>query len=66
MGTKHFIFTAMCFMAAVTALFSTATAFAEVRIVALGDSQMHGYHLPDGQSYPAQLEAASRGRQPQG
>jgi lysophospholipase L1-like esterase len=47
-------------------LFSTATAFAEVRIVALGDSQMHGYHLPDGQSYPAQLEAASRGRQPQG
>jgi uroporphyrinogen-III synthase len=56
MGANRFLFTnkAMGFVVAVTALFSTATAFAEVRIVALGDSEI--------QVYPAQLEAALRAR----
>lgn len=34
----------------------------EVRIVALGDSLLAGYGLEPGQSYPARLEAALRGR----
>lgn len=34
----------------------------EVRIVALGDSLFAGYGLDQGQSYPARLEAALRGR----
>jgi len=50
----------MCFGAAVAALFSTAAARAEVRIVALGDSAIRGYGVPEGQAYPAQLEAALR------
>lgn len=34
----------------------------EVRIIALGDSLFAGYGLEPGQSYPARLEAALRGR----
>jgi len=64
MGAKRFLFTniAMCFVVAVTALSSTATAFAEVRIVALGDSGIRGKGVPESQAYPAQLEAALRAR----
>ena len=64
MGAKRFLFTniAMCFVVAVTALSSTATAFAEVRIVALGDSGIRGKGVPESQAYPAQLEAALRSR----
>jgi lysophospholipase L1-like esterase len=47
---------------AVIAVFSTATAFAEVRIVALGSSSIRGCGVPANQSYPAQLEAASRAK----
>lgn len=45
MGPKRFLVTnkAMCFVVAVTVLFSTATALAEVRIVALGASSIRGY-----------------------
>jgi acyl-CoA thioesterase-1 len=50
------------FAVAVTMLFSTATAFAEVRIVALGDSGIRGKGVPEGEAYPAQLEAALRAR----
>jgi hypothetical protein len=46
------------FVVAVTALFSTATASAEVRVVALGDSGIRGKGVPESQAYPAQLEAA--------
>ena len=62
MGANRLLFTnrAMCFGAAVAALFSTAAARAEVRIVALGDSAIRGYGVPEGQAYPAQLEAALR------
>jgi lysophospholipase L1-like esterase len=64
MGAKRFLFTnkGMCFVVAVTALFSTATALAEVRIVALGDSGIRGKGVPESQAYPAQLEAALRAR----
>src|SRR5258708_19667158 len=64
MGAKRFLFTnkAMFFIVAVTVLFSTATALAEVRIVALGDSGIRGKGLPESQAYPAQLEAALRAR----
>lgn len=64
MGAKRFLFTnkAMCFIVAVTTLLSTATAFAEVRIVALGDSGIRGKGVPESQAYPAQLEAALRAR----
>jgi acyl-CoA thioesterase I len=64
MGAKRFLFTskAMGFAVAVTALFTTATAFAEVRIVALGDSGIRGKGVPESQAYPAQLEAALRAR----
>src|SRR6266436_7702203 len=64
MGAKRFLFTnkGMCFAIAVTAVFSTATAFAEVRIVALGDSGIRGMGVPESQAYPAQLEAALRAR----
>jgi lysophospholipase L1-like esterase len=64
MRPKRSLFTnkAKCFIVAVTALFSTATAFAEVRIVALGDSQIRGKGVPESQAYPAQLEAALRAR----
>jgi lysophospholipase L1-like esterase len=64
LGAKSFIFTnkTMFFIVAVTALFSTATALAEVRIVALGDSQIRGSGVPRNQTYPAQLEAALRAR----
>jgi acyl-CoA thioesterase I len=67
MGAKRFLFTneAMCFVVVVTALFSTATAFAEVRIVALGDSGIRGKGVPESQAYPAQLEAALRARRHQ-
>jgi len=64
MGANRFLFTnkGMCFVVAVTALFSTAPALAEVRIVALGDSGIRGKGLPESQAYPAQLEAALRAR----
>jgi lysophospholipase L1-like esterase len=64
MGAKRFLFTnkGMCFIVAVTAWFSTAPAFAEVRIVALGDSGIRGKGVPESQAYPAQLEAALRAR----
>jgi lysophospholipase L1-like esterase len=64
MAAKRFLLTnkAMCFIVAVTALSSTATAFAEVRIVALGDSGIRGKGVPESQAYPAQLEAALRAR----
>ncbi len=64
MGAKRFLFTnkAMFFIVAVTVLFSTATALAEVRIVALGDSGIRGKGVPESQAYPAQLEAALRAR----
>ena len=64
MRAKRFFFTnkAMCFVVAVTALFSTVTALAEVRIVALGASSIRGYGVPESQAYPAQLEAALRAR----
>lgn len=60
MRAKRFLFT--CFAAAATALFSTATSFAEVRIVAIGDSGIRGKGIPENQAYPAQLEAALRTR----
>jgi acyl-CoA thioesterase-1 len=41
---------------------STATAAAEVRIVALGDSGIRGKGVAEGEAYPAQLEAALRAR----
>jgi hypothetical protein len=53
---------AMCLVIAVMALFSTTTAFAEVRIVALGDSSIRGVGVSSDQTYPAQLEAALRAR----
>jgi hypothetical protein len=64
MGANRFLFTnrAMCFVVAVTALFSTAAARAEVRIVAVGASSIRGYGVPESQAYPAQLEAALRAR----
>ena len=62
MGAKRFPNRAMCFVVAATALFSTATALAEVRIVALGDSGIRGKGVPETQAYPAQLEAALRAR----
>jgi acyl-CoA thioesterase I len=63
-GANRFLFTnrAMCFVVAVTALFSTTTALAEVRIVALGDSGIRGKGVLESQAYPAQLEAALRAR----
>jgi acyl-CoA thioesterase I len=63
MGATRFLLInkAMCFVVAV-ALFSTATALAEVRIVALGDSGIRGKGVPESQAYPAQLEAALRAR----
>jgi len=67
MGAKRFLFTnkGMCFVVAVMVLFSTATAFAEIRIVALGDSGIRGKGVPESQAYPAQLEAALRAKQHQ-
>jgi hypothetical protein len=64
MGARRFPSTskAMCFVVAVAALFSTAMALAEVRIVALGDSGIRGKGVPESQAYPAQLEAALRAR----
>src|SRR5215472_6020056 len=64
MGAKGFLFTnkGMCLVAAVTALFSTTMALAEVRVVALGDSGIRGMGVPESQAYPAQLEAALRAR----
>src|SRR5215470_9686553 len=64
MGAKHFLFTskAMCFAVAVAALFSTATAFAEVRIVALGSSSIRGKGVPQDHAFPAQLEAVLRAK----
>jgi GDSL-like Lipase/Acylhydrolase family len=64
MGAKCFLFTskATCSTVAVLALFWTATAFAEVHIVALGDSGIRGKGVPESQAYPAQLEAALRAR----
>jgi GDSL-like Lipase/Acylhydrolase family len=64
MRAKRSLFTnkAMSFIVAVTASSSTATAFAEVRIVALGDSGIRGKGVPESQAYPAQLEAALRAR----
>jgi GDSL-like Lipase/Acylhydrolase family len=64
MGANRFLLTnkAMCFVVAVTALFSTAAARAEVRIVAIGASSIRGYGVPVSQAYPAQLEAALRAR----
>jgi lysophospholipase L1-like esterase len=64
MGAKRFLFPHQwtCLVVAVTALFSTATALAEVRIVALGDSGIRGKGVPESQAYPAQLEAALRAR----
>jgi GDSL-like Lipase/Acylhydrolase family len=64
MGGKHFLFTnrAMGFVVAIAALFSNATALAQVRIVALGDSGIRGRGVPQSLAYPAQLEAALRAR----
>jgi acyl-CoA thioesterase I len=64
MGAKRFLFTnkAMCSALAIMALFWTAAAFAEVHIVALGDSGIRGKGVPESQAYPAQLEAALRAR----
>src|ERR1700757_3889265 len=64
MGAKCFLSTnkGMCFVVAVTASVSTATALAEVRIVALGDSGIRGKGVPESQAYPAQLEAALKAR----
>src|SRR6266446_10754819 len=64
MGAKRFLFTnqGLCFVVAVMVLFSTATAFAEIRMVALGDSGIRGKGVPESQAYPAQLEAALRAR----
>jgi len=64
MGAKRFLSTnkAMYFVVAVTTLFSTATALAEVRVVALGDSGIRGKGVAESQAYPAQLEAALRAR----
>jgi hypothetical protein len=63
MSARCFLFSnkAMCFVAAVTTLFSAAPALAEVRIVTLGDSNFRN-HLLANQGYPAQLEAALRAR----
>jgi acyl-CoA thioesterase I len=58
MRAKRFLFTIFAF----TTLFSTATAFAQVRIVALGDSSFVGGGVPANQAYPAQLEAALRAK----
>jgi hypothetical protein len=60
MGANRFLFTnkAICFVVAVTALFSTAAARAEVRIVAVGDSSFLEVGVPQNQTYLAQLEAA--------
>jgi acyl-CoA thioesterase I len=64
MGANRFLFTniAMCFVVAVMALFSTAAARAEVRIVAVGDSSFLEVGVPQNQTYLAQLEAALRAR----
>src|SRR5260370_40728975 len=64
MAAKRFLLAnkAMCFIVAATALSSTATAFAEVRIVALGASGTRGKGVPEDQAYPAQLERALRAR----
>lgn len=45
-------------------LFSAAPAWAEdtLRLMAYGDSLVHGYGLPDGETFPDQLEAALRER----
>jgi lysophospholipase L1-like esterase len=51
-----------CFVVAIIVSLSTARAFAEVRIVALGDSGIRGKGVPESQAYPAQLEAALRAR----
>jgi acyl-CoA thioesterase I len=61
MGANRFLFTNRV-VVAVTALLSTATALAQVRIVAVGDSEIRGYGVPESQAYPAQLEAALRAR----
>src|SRR5262249_17376206 len=52
----------ICFAVAVAALFSTATAFAEVRIVALGSSSIRGKGVPQDHAFPAQLEAVLRAK----
>jgi len=64
MGAKRFLFTnkATCLVVAVTALLSSATALAEVRIVALGSSSIRGKGVPESDAYPAQLERALRAR----
>jgi acyl-CoA thioesterase I len=64
MGAKRFLFTnkEMSIAVGVTTWFWTATALAEVHIVALGDSGIRGMGVPESQAYPAQLEAALRAR----
>ncbi len=64
MGASRFLYRnrAICSVVAVTALFSTPTALAEVRIVAVGDSSIRGVGVSANQTYPAQLEAALRAR----
>jgi hypothetical protein len=63
MGAKRFLSTGKAsLVVAVAALFSTATALAEVRIVALGDRGIRGKGVSESQAYPAQLEAALRAR----
>jgi hypothetical protein len=60
MGPWRFLFT--CLIVAVTAIFSTATAFAEVRIVAVGTSGIWGAGVLQSEAYPAQLERALRAK----
>jgi lysophospholipase L1-like esterase len=64
MGAKRFLFTnkEMSIAVGVMTWFWTATALAEVHIVALGDSGIRGMGVPESQAYPAQLEAALRAR----
>ncbi|HKY93948.1 MAG TPA: arylesterase [Kiloniellales bacterium] len=45
-------------LAAATAVIPRATLAAPVRVLAFGDSLIHGYGLPPEESLPAQLEAA--------
>jgi len=48
-------------LAASLVLLAAAPAGAEpLRLLAFGDSLVHGYGLPDGETFPAQLEAALR------
>jgi lysophospholipase L1-like esterase len=49
-------------IAIVTSILLTGTSFGQTRIVAIGDSFIRGKGVPEGQAYPAQLEAALRAR----